>query len=506
MLRWIVGIHKKQLGLCFISSLLLSFPFLNPKFALFAWFGFIPFFSALKGKNGIHAFILSYLTGALFWAVTIYWLVNVTLLGTILLVFYLALYFGVFGLAISALTKNSKTYSIVLVPSAWVVLEYLRSHLLTGFPWSLLGYSQYLNLHIIQIADISGIWGVSFVIVMFNTALYSLLNGRFLLVKQPKRGFLFTLFFLSLCFIYSLNRIGIYSSVNIKNKAKAVKLSVVQPNIPQEMKWAASSRKLIMERYFDITDKAAGDNPDLIIWPEAALPVVLEEEPSYYLSLRDYVQGISRHLLFGAVTFKDGFYYNSAVFLSSNADLLGQYDKLHLVPFGEYIPFRNLLKFLDTIAPIGDIAKGKDYTIFKFPDSFGVLICFEDVFPHIARGFVSRDARFLVNITNDAWFGKTPEASQHLAASVFRAIENRVFLVRSANTGISGFISDYGKVFSLVSDEKGNNIFIAGHKTDKVYIYPKPRTIYNRFGDFFPVGCLLAVFINLMIALRGKKE
>ncbi|MDD4981527.1 MAG: apolipoprotein N-acyltransferase [Candidatus Omnitrophota bacterium] len=501
MLRKITGIKAVEFWLCLFSALLLALPFLTPRFSLFAWFGFVPLFLALRGKGTLRSFILSYLTGIIFWAVTIFWLINVTLLGLILLVLYLALYFGLFGLLLRRLI-NTK-YLLLIVPSLWVILEYARSHLLTGFPWSLLGYSQYLNLHIIQVSDITGVWGVSFLIVVVNTAVYSILISPPLISKKTARLFLFLILFLFFIVGYGYCRINLLWGINPGNSAKPVRLAVIQPNIPQNLKWQTHSRLFIMQRYFELTDMAVKDNPDLIIWPEAALPVVLEEEFEYFLSLRDYIAGNQRSLLFGSVTSKGNLYYNSALLISGRGELLSQYDKLHLVPFGEYIPFRGSLRFLDTIAPIGDIARGDDYTIFRFPDNFGVLICFEDVFPELARNFVKRGASFLVNITNDAWFGKTPEAYQHLAASVFRAVENRVHLVRCANTGVSAFISPSGKIVSTVKDAKGEDIFVQGYKTETIYPYSGRLSFYGKYGDFLP---FFSAFLLLLGIIRGASK
>jgi len=506
MLRKVNSLRAVDYWFCLLSAVLLALPFNNGKLLFFSWFGFVPLFFVLEGKSRSKAFLFSYFTGIIFWIGTIYWLVHVTLLGTVLLILYLSLYFGFFGLIIAAHNPKPTTYCLLFIPSLWVALEYSRSHLLTGFPWALLGYSQYLNLPVIQSADIAGVWGISFLIVAVNAAIYLVFGLKKPTLQEARKVIFLAVILLAIVFSYGYFRINLSSQTGSNSYVKQVKLSVVQPNIPQELKWNTRSRALIMQRYFELTDKAVKDNPDLVIWPEAALPVVLEEEPGYYLSLQDYVRKIRRPLLFGSVTLKGNLYYNSALLISGNADLLKQYDKLHLVPFGEYIPFRRFLRFLDTIAPIGDIAGGKDYAIFKFPADFGVLICFEDVFPELARDFVKRGAKFLVNITNDAWFGKTSEACQHLAASVFRAIENRVYLVRSANTGISAFISPLGKIVSLLSDEKGNNIFIQGYKTEEIYIFGRTRSFYNRYGDFLPVGCLLfLIFVIINIPHENKR-
>ena len=291
---------------------------------------------------------------------------------------------------------------------------------------------------------------------------------------------------------------------------EALKISVVQGNIPQELKWSPASREFVIDRYLKLTSEVKSDFPDLIVWPEAALPVVLEDGPVYYERLCRYVKTIGYPLIFGAVTNRNGSYYNSALLLSKEGRLLQRYDKLHLVPFGEFVPFRKILPFLETIAPIGDMTRGREYSLFnishqklKIRHQFGVLICFEDVFPELARKFVNRGADFLVNITNDAWFGKTTEARQHLSASVFRAIENRVYLVRSANTGISGFIDPQGKTFSLVSSPEGNLTFTPGYKSENIFLRSHP-SFYGYYGDFLVLLCLLCLIYIALFVLYKK--
>jgi apolipoprotein N-acyltransferase len=207
--------------------------------------------------------------------------------------------------------------------------------------------------------------------------------------------------------------------------------------------------------------------------------------------------------LFGAVTRREDTYYNSAILLSAQGKHLCRYDKIHLVPFGEYIPFNKLLSFLETIVPIGEFSRGKIFTVFPFPDKFSVLICFEDLFPEISRQFVKRGAGLLVNITNDAWFGKTSAPYQHLQASVLRAVENRRFLVRAANTGISGFIDPGGKIISLLADPQGEERFISAYATQTIYSQEK-LTFYTRFGDLFLFSLFLPVAYGIINKLNLK--
>jgi apolipoprotein N-acyltransferase len=507
--------------------LILSLPGFNLEFL--AWFGFVPLFFALKNKSRLPAFLLAYFTGVIFWLGTIYWLIHVTLLGMILLVLYLALYFGIFGLILSTMDHGPWTMDLFFIPSFWVMLEYARSHLLTGFGWALLGYSQYLNLPVIQIADITGVWGVSFLVVLVNVMLYRLISQKSPALRDPaldqnverekvksrKSKIPMLILACSLWLLaYGYGFLKLHGT-RYPVRGTSIKISVIQGNIRQELKWQPDTRDFILKKYLDISHMAAKDRPDLLIWPEAAMPVILEAEPAYFEEVSRFVKETRIPLLMGAVTLRDNAYYNSAVLVDTDGSLARRYDKLHLVPFGEYIPLRKILTFLETIVPIGDIAPGKEYTVFRayltsgpghgVASKFSVLICFEDIFPELSRAFIKRGAHFLVNITNDAWYKKTAASYQHLQASVFRAVENRVFLVRSANTGISGFISPKGEIISLVRDQAGKEIFIDGYKTQEILISKRPLSFYTRFGDWFVLLCIFIMFCSIIIHYINPK-
>lgn len=455
----------------------------------------MPLFFAIQNQSKIRAFLLAYLTGVVFWLGTIYWLIHVTLPGMLLLVLYLALYFGIFGFIIARYSLLAARCSFFTIPIIWVILEYLRSYVfIIGFPWALLGYSQYLNLPVIQIADITGAWGVSFLVMMGNVFIYRV-TGYGLRDKVKKRNVPYLLS--GLVFLFSLGY-GFYKLSRDPYPVSRIpiKVSVIQGNIPQEFKWDERYEKFIIDRYLSLSAKAVKDSPDLIVWPEAALPVVLEEKPLFLEKIKTFNRGFNIPSLVGAVTARDNFYYNSAVFLSKEGRLLNRYDKLHLVPFGEYIPLKRILPFLETIVPIGEIERGKDWTVFELDErKFSVLICFEDAFPELSRGFIKRGADFLVNITNDAWYKKTSAAYQHLQASVFRALENRVFLVRAANTGISGFISPEGRIISLIHDKENEEIFISGYATQSIAPLVVKGSFYTRCGDIFVFVCLVSMLL-----------
>lgn len=504
----------KALCLCVLSAVLLILPFANPNYWVFAWVGFIPLFFILQNKSIGAAFLLSYFTGFIFWLGTIYWLTNVTITGYILLSLYLALYFGLFGFFISFCAIRNARYLILLIPVFWVCLEYLRAYFLTGFPWALLGYSQYKNLPIIQIADIAGAYGVSFLVMMGNVFIYCLVSRFMLHVTRRKQFFLLPILFIIIALIYGFYRICVQ---RVTCNVQRIKVSLIQPNIPQELKWDPTAKEKISRQFLRLTQDAAKDSPDLIILPETAVQDYLVIEKGRYVNINEiagFIKEINIPFLIGAVIYQTGndlgfpYYFNSAVMFSRKGEILQRYDKLHLVPFGEYMPLRNELPFLEAVVPIGDFTPGKEYVVFRAPHSalrtphgFSVLICFEDVFSGLARNFVKNGADFLVNITNDAWFGDTSEPYQHLAASVFRAVENRRSLVRAANTGISCFISAQGKIIPRVSNAGGKDTFVDGYISGVIET-GREDSFYSKFGDVFAWLCFLLVGCGIIIKIR----
>jgi len=509
-----IASKAKNYLFCILSAVLLILSFPNYNIWLLAWFGFIPLFFAVKDKSKGKAFLLAYFTGIIFWAGVIYWLMHVTLLGLILLVLYLALYFGIFGLILSVVKYKSSVASLLFIPVVWVILEFVREHLFTGFPWTLLGYSQYLNLPIIQIADITGVWGVSFLVMLVNVMLWKLMQGTRL---QTKRIYLLCTLCVFATLVYGYYKIH-FLTLNPRLSVRqayplSIKVSVIQSNIPQELKWEPTARDYILDRFTQLTERAAGDNPDLIVWPEASSPEIFGQEYRAYERILNLSTKIKIPLLIGAVVRENEKYFNSALLISGSDAIGGRYDKLHLVPFGEYIPLKRFLPFLETIVPIGDFNKGREHTIFRIAaghsrsgrlHNFAVLICFEDLFPELSRQFTKRGADFLINITNDAWYKKTSAPYQHMVASVFRAVENRIYLVRAANTGISGFIAPSGKITSLVHDQAGREIFVEGYRTQEVTIVKRQLSFYSRYGDVFIAGCFLLALYVIISALKKK--
>jgi apolipoprotein N-acyltransferase len=496
----IFNLGKKGFFLSILSGILLAFSFPSFNLWITAWVAFIPLLLAIRGKNKAQSFVSGYISGLVFWSMTVYWLSHVTVPGVLLMVSYLSLYSALFTLFIKLFSRN-KNSGVIIIPALWVMLEYLRSHAFTGFGWALLGYSQYQNIYIIQIADLFGAWGVSFLVMVINVCIYNYL------ISDAKPGLRIRKLLLAASLLIAVLSYGCYKSKAVEpgENKKGIKISVIQGNIPQELKWDVKSRDMIMNRFLGLSREVLPDNPEIIIWPEAAIPVVISEEPWYLGRVRKFADDNKIFMLLGAVDAVGEAYYNEAILLSPGKEDHTVYKKLHLVPFGEYIPLRKYLKFLEPFVPIGDFTAGNEYTVFPSPVKFSVLICFEDNIAEISRNFVRRGSRLLVNITNDAWFNLSSAPYQHMQSSVFRAVENRVYVIRSANTGVSGFIAPTGKILSSVSDAGGNRIFITGYATHEIFTSIDYLSFYTRFGDLFIIFCIMAILYGIIPPKIPKK-
>ncbi len=497
--------------LSLVSGLLTGLSFNLPSLSFLVWFSLVPFIYVIS-KRCIKISIFSGITFAFaFYGSVLFWVTNVTVLGLIFLLFYLSLYCIIFSFFGHRLIE--KPLRIITLPCLWVVLEFLKEIIWCGFGWANLGYSQYKNFYLIQIADLGGAKLISFLIVMVNVLIAEIIftNGLFSvlssknqqatprqkqgyfsqLIRRANRGVLIVLIFL-ICFLYSVYRL------NSLAESDSMKVSVIQPNVLQELKWKPHSNLEIFGILNDLARKSEEDA--LVIFPEASWPLIIDEDNFY--ELERFIRDINRDTVIGAVIEEKGKFYNAALLFDGKAKLIEIYRKVKLVPFGEYVPLRKFVSFINVLNSIGDMSRGKDLTRFIFKNkSFSVLICFEDIFPKHVLNF-SRDNDFLINITNDAWFKGEPEAGQHLGIMTLRAIENRISIIRSANTGISGWVSFKGKIEKF--RRGGKEVFFPGVKSFKVSLNEK-RSFYNKYGDLFPFLCavfLLGVFIKKKSWLR----
>jgi apolipoprotein N-acyltransferase len=504
---------KRDILLSLFSGILLILSFPNFDLEFLAWFALVPLFYSIEGKGRFHGFKLGFLTGLVSFLGILYWIIvavhsygNVPLIPSglilLLLVVYLSLFMGAFTFFTRLVQIRSGLQTILFTPLLWVALEYLRSFLLTGFPWANLGYSQYLNLPFIQMADITGAYGLSFVIVSVNATLFCVLR------HWPKRIFPFkevviTVVILLGFLIYGYLKMGMVDQQMTQDPP--LRIGLVQGNIDQSIKWDESFQKETLKIYERLSFKVAEGKPDLIIWPETATPFFFQDAKEYQPFVLDIPKKTNAFLLFGTPSYKvqkeKVNHYNSAYLVSRAGEVVGKYDKIHLVPFGEYVPMQDLLFFIGSLGEgIGDFQSGKE--IFNFPlpqGKFGVLICFEIIFPDLSRRFVKEGANFLVTITNDAWFGRTSAPYQHFSIATFRAVENRVFIVRAANTGITGFIDPKGKIV------KQGGIFTEEAMNGMIRLSSQ-KTFYTLHGDVFARVCSGFSILLLGYALFKKSK
>ena len=509
---------ERGYGPAIISGLLLVFSF--PTFDIFplAWIAFVPLLIFLYDKDHWTAFKTGFYFGLVYFFGTLYWIYHsihyygaVPLAASFLLVLVLCMYFSLypafFAFLYAANMKRSDMPALVVAPLLWTTLEFLRSYVLGGFPWSSLGYSQYAFLPVIQIADITGVYGVSFLIVAVNAAFVDVLIFKRRYIARPLASFLPTatgFIALALFMIFTLSY-GAYR-LHQHRSGSVIKAAVIQGNIEQDKKWDPSYQQAVIGGYRDLSFAAARERPDLIVWPETSVPFFFRTDKELTSYMVSFEQQLNSYLLFGSVMEKDrresphsysARYTNSAVLLDKNGTITYIYDKIHLVPFGEFLPLRRFLSFLDLTGAIGDFVAGESYTKAVTPfGSFGTLICYEIIFPGLVRKFYTNGGDFIVTITNDAWFGKTPGPYQHFSMAVFRAIENRKPVIRSANTGISGFVDSCGRILAKTA------LFT---RTYLVYNVKTDRTLspYTKYGDIFSY---LSIIGTLLLLIRKRNR
>lgn len=527
-----------QVLLAGASGLLLPFCFPDEQLFPLAWVALIPLHLAIERARPKRAFFVSWFAGTLAFLGIMVWVVTamhvygkVPLLPSygVLFLFslYLGLYVAFYGWGVARVAQGYPDLMWLAAPSLWVLLELVRTYFLTGIPWALLAYSQTTWLPIIQIADLTGVYGVSGLIVLGNVGLLTILRlfskrGRQLLGRSAWVAPVMATFALVGAWTYGVQKLADPIAAIASEQAPVgdpplITIGLVQANVDQGQKWDERFRQETMDRYVRLT-RAAGRDVDLIVWPEAATPFVYEMEGSYQKAVSGLIQQLDTPMLFGSPAvrrYPDGRPYllNSAYLLSPVGNIVGRYDKQHLVPFGEYIPFHHsLLFFLDKLVEgIGDFEAGTDSTVLAVPQriprpsevpgrpipmekgAFGVVICYEVIFPELVRQFAQQGADFMVTITNDAWFGHSAAPYQHFGMVVFRAVENRRSFARAANTGVSGFIDPYGRVL------QASPIFTEQTMAGRLPLV-RTKTFYTEHGDLFAYACVIIAGLCLLIS------
>ncbi|PWB80241.1 MAG: apolipoprotein N-acyltransferase [Candidatus Methylomirabilota bacterium] len=495
--------------------LILAFPI--PDIGWLAFIALSPLLWAIRGQTPVRAFYLGTVAGLLFYLISVSWVTNsmtayggvpfaLSALALLILAVYLALYLGVFAMG-AAWTADLSWPLNLLVPSAlWVSLEYLRTYALTGFPWILLGYTQYRSSALLPIAAVAGVYGLSFIVVLVNVALVQVVGGA------PARlwsigltGAIVVTLIVSPRLLSPVSTALNRAPATSADSNRELRVALVQGNIDQGLKWDPSMQAATIEQYRHLSLEAAKDAPSLIVWPETAVPFFLRYEPALLARVADIAAETGSYLLVGspdaepAASAADGTRYrNSAFLISPRRQLLARYDKMHMVPFGEYVPLKSLLFFINKLAyGIGDFEAGQTYTVLDIPDGrFGVTICYEAIFPDQVRRYVKEGAEFLVNITNDAWFGRSAAPAQHLAMAVLRAVENHRYLVRAANTGISAIVDPNGRIL------RASELFVPVVIADRIRL-ERTQTFYTRFGDLFAWICTIFI-VTVFTTTRAR--
>ena len=440
------------------------------------------------------------------------WYLSITIL--LLFAAVLALFVALFSMIISYLGVKPWR-GVILISPVWIAIEYVRGFIFTGFPWELLGYSQFERLHLIQIADIFGVYGVSFLITLSNTAVFF---GLLYLAKKQWKGTAISarlaavsvlVFVLSMVWTLAYGYRRLDSLDQLMARAPQTRITVIQGNIDQAIKWDRSFRDATIITYKRLSLSAVAERPDLVIWPESATPFYFLRENEPTEMVMDAIGRVNTDFLLGSPAFTRKNtkveYYVSAYLINPQGKWI-RYNKAHLVPFGEYVPLKKWLPFLGKIvAQVGDFRPGQKGNAIPWKsEKLGIQICYEIIFPDLSRAMVKNGATLLINITNDAWFGKTSGPYQHFSMTVFRAVENRRALARSANTGISGFIDPAGRILASTP-------LLEEAVVSRSLPLLNLKSIYTRFGDVFAWACLIVTLFAILLnsgklLFRGKSR
>lgn len=432
---------------------------------------------------------LIYFAGMLYWVVPVMDgygnlpLVVAVLVGALLIVF-LSLYPALFALVTAASVRRFGVSGLWVAPAVWVSAEWTRSWFASGFGWGTLGSSQATVIPVVQLASVVGVYGLSaFVALVSTAAAVVALGGR----RVAPIGVALLFVVVSVAGMMRASRGALLS------EGQPLRVGLVQGNIDQAEKWDPKFRGTIVDRYMSLSREALRTGAQLVMWPEAATPFYFDLEQSWALPIRQLAAESQTPFLIGTdelvrgATRPEDKYYNSAVLVGADGRSQGVYQKMVLVPFGEFVPFQKLLFFVGPLVEaVSNFSHGTEPVVF---DAGGrrvsVSICYESIYPWISRAFVQRGSQLLATITNDAWFGRSSAAYQHFEQGAIRAVEEGRYIVRAANTGISGAVDPYGRVLATTSLFEPAVVPVDVRLLDH-------RTIYSRLGD-------VAVWLSLAV-------
>jgi apolipoprotein N-acyltransferase len=445
------------------------------------------------GVRARRAFGLGLVTGAVFFAGTLYWTPDVlktfggislplALLAGGLLVAYLALFPAVVAVTVARVCARAGPSGVLIAPPAWVAAELARRFVLGGFPWVLLGSSQAGVTSVVQTASLAGVYGLSALIAFVSAALALAVAGR---GRARCAAPLAAAVVVSALSAWGAWRV---SDGALLREGQPVRVALVQGNVLQQEKWDKARAGTILNRYLSMSREAAARGAALVIWPESSTPFMFEHDPAGRSAITALARELGVAMLFGSDQYEPGppaRFFNSAFLVGPDGQTRAVYRKMHLVPFGEFIPLKRLLFFVTPLVEsVSDFSPGEDYVVMPLGGNrLSTAICYEVVYPDLIAAFVGRGSQLLTTITNDAWYGHSSAPHQHFWMATLRAVEQGRYLVRSANTGISGIVDPYGRV--VVKTPIFEQTVAVGDVR-----YLDGRTIYSRTGDAFAYACL----------------
>lgn len=540
--------------LAIVAGLLLASAFPKIGFAGGAWIAPALMIAAAMGRSRGERFRIGYVAGLTHYLASLYWLLLIPvawlpILGWVALSAFLSLFLagwvwlvapagrapdgkgerdGCCGLSLAALDElasrswSQRTWWALSGAAGWVAMEMIIARIFSGFPWNLLGASQYQILPLIQIASITGIYGVSFIVVWVSL---SLLVATLAIVRRPAmRSAWMPEMMLPLIVVVVMFAFGFRQLWDGPPPARSLRVTLVQPSIPQTLIWNPDADTERFRELIGLSELALAQPTDVLIWPEAAVPKLLRYDEPTFQAVTELARAHRVWMIIGADDAErrrdatepsDVEYFNSSFLIDPDGRLVDQYRKRSLVIFGEYIPLARSLPFMKLFTPIqGGFTPGDRPVSFELPEldvTTSVLICFEDVFPHHARRYVKRDTDFLVNLTNNGWFGESAAQWQHAVSAVFRAVENGLPLIRCSNNGLTCWVDANGRLRQVFAGGKGT-VYEPGFMVADIPL-PEPEnrraaTFYNRHGDVFGWACagIAAAMLGLrLVRLRGNR-
>ena len=486
--------------------LVLSFPRVGHP--AWAWIALVPLLLAVvRARSVARGFACGLVAGAVYFAGTIYWIPRVmeeygglpaplAWVVHLLLVAVLATFPAAFGAALGTVARRHGAAALHAAPAIWVTTELGRIYVLTGFPWVLLGYSQTPVLPVAQLASLTGVLGLSALVALVNATLAFAVE-----VRGPRRTRALAA---TAAVVLAVIGFGAWrlQADTLRSAGTPLRVAAAQGNIAQHDKWNPALREDIVAAYLDLTRRAAAAGARLVVWPEAATPFAFQNDPLQAEAVRQVARDAGVHLLLGTNHARyDGAprYYNAAVMVDAAGETTGIYAKQHLVPFGEYVPLRRLLFFVSPLVEsVGDFSPGPGPRTLSMDGApVGAAICYEIIYPELVRGFVTRGSRLLATLTNDAWYGRTAAPYQHFQQATMRAIELGRYLVRAANTGISGVVDPYGRVVASTPLFERRLVAADVRLLDA-------RTLYSRTGDVLAYACAVVTVLALWGSVRRR--